>query len=538
MHVTCAQNQGLTTKGKSTSLYCDLHRDIGALSRIMKDQKRKDVTASSTPSSSSGSIHNRSTKRSKSYRESSESEDYDEDEYESDSDEEMEDQTVDDSEEDHRLNKSAYSPSTSSKGSSRNRRSSEVFERRRRELDSESEEIDVDDSEAVLGSSTNSSSAQRKRAKIIKSIPRESPAESQRKRLLMTLDKSKKKQGVSALSNVNLSSLPIRTLGGIGVVSSTPALSNSSNNISGSGAGVETKQKLPGISRYNSINNNSSIVVDIPSNPYATGSSASPSLGSSDRFQGNGINQNTIRGTNEGNGKNLKGLTFSLDPGLDIQNLKGSLATSASSSPVISNFSNSGSPVHTRLVDKQQQQQQQHSPKSSTGADESIRNLQGKITNYEAQVQTMSAQIQQLQQQLASSNSNNSSPSSANNTNSAKNLSALAVANPHTIGLPGQDLQYRFDELLHNHTEEKKRSSTLRQNLREVFGLLQVPLIQNTDGTAEVSLDKIDDYVQVLRDTIVGPDSTPSTGSSTRSLLDVKRRDMVVDRVLKELNNQ
>ncbi|KAF9116337.1 Protein Jade-1 [Mortierella sp. AM989] len=546
MHVTCAQNESLTTKGKNTSLFCDLHRDIGALSRIMKHQQRKEAQPS-TPSSSSGSTAHRSTKRSKSYREtSSDSEDYDEDEYESDSDEEARDPTIEDeSEDDHRLNKSAQSSSASStpgsKGSSRLKRSVDTIDKRRRDRSSESEEIDVDDSEAILGSSTggSSSSAHRKKLKAAKPAPKESPAESQRRRLLMTLDKSKKKQGVSALNNVNLSSLPIRTLGGIGIAAST-------SMISGSGNGGETKQKLPGISRINyniinSTNNNNGINnisgADTNPNPYAA-SNIAPSLGSLE-LPGNGSSQNSNRGLGEGLGKNLKGLTFSLDSSIDASSFKTPSPLPGSISPSPS-FSNAGSPVHARLGDKQQQ-----SPKSGAVSEESrdmqaiIRNLQGKIANYESTMQAMNAQIQQLQQQLTNSNITASTTSTTSTSAStAKGLNPLALAKPHTIGPPGQDLQYRFDELQHTHTEEKKRSSTLRQNLKDVFGILQVPVAQSSiESIVEWNGDKLDDYVQALRDAVVGAEPVSLAGTSVRSVLDVKRRDLVVDRVLKEMGS-
>ncbi|KAG0005546.1 Protein Jade-1 [Entomortierella chlamydospora] len=542
LHVTCAQNEGLTTKGKNTSLFCDLHRDIGALSRIMRIQQRKE-TQSSTPSSS-GSTNHRSTKRSKSYRESStDTEDYDGDDYESDSDEEMQDPAIEDESEDNsRMNKSAQSSSSSSRGNSRLKRSSDITERRRRERSSESEEIDVDDSEAVLGSSTGggSSSAQRKKLKTLKPVTKESPAESQRKRLLMSLDKSKKKQGVSALNNVNLSNLPIRTLGGIGVAASTPVIGSSSS--SGSSNGSETKQKLPGISRYNSINNNntnnSGLGIDSVSNPYATSSNISPSLGSLERFPGNGNGQNHSRGSSDGSGKNLKGLTFNLDSGIDASNFKipSPLSVSASPSP---SFSSGGSPVHARLGDKQQQSPKSGSSDESREMQATIRSLQGKIANYESTIQAMNTQIQQLQQQLANPANTSAAPSVANTANStSKGISPLALAKPHTIGPPGQDLQYRFDELQHTHTEEKKRNSVLRQNLRDVFGFLQVPVGQSAfDGVVELNADRLDDYVQALRDTMVGSDSAQPPGTSARPALDVKRRDLVVDRVLKEMGS-
>jgi hypothetical protein len=54
---------------------------------------------------------------------------------------------------------------------------------------------------------------------------------------------------------------------------------------------------------------------------------------------------------------------------------------SVSLSPVSSNFSTAGSPVHTRLNEKQP------SPKSSTNPDETIRHLQAKISSYESNSQ-------------------------------------------------------------------------------------------------------------------------------------------------------
>lgn len=91
----------------------------------------------------------------------------------------------------------------------------------------------------------------------------------------------------------------------------------------------------------------------------------------------------------------------------------------------------------------------------------------------------------------------------------------------------------------------------LRQNLRDLFAFMQIPVqLAGSDTTQpqetlEFSSEKLDEYVQALRDTIVGPESqanTPASTSSTGSAapmrrvgLDPKKRDFVVDKVLKEL---
>ncbi|KAI1295003.1 hypothetical protein EDD11_008055 [Mortierella claussenii] len=559
MHVTCAQNEALMTKGKSNSLFCDLHRDIGALSRIIKKTQEHQHQKHPRSSSSTSSGFHRSTKRSRSYRESSietedevdDDEDDDDDVVEDDdnaSDGDVLDPTADDdSEDDRRRSKSASSSSATStpgaRGHSKSKRSVDSTERRRRERSSDSEEIDVDDTEAVLGSSTgggSGSTAQRKKLKSgnIKG-PKESAAESQRRRLLMSLDKSKKKQGTSSgsgLNNIaNLSAMPIRTLGGLGAPASTVP-------------NAETKQKLPGISRYgyNNSSNTSLLSNDNPSpNPYASGNGLSPSTSSTERFSGNGYNQSSGRGPNEGSGRNLKGLAFDLHPGLDVTTFKGAspLLGSVSASPVVSSFSNSGSPVHARMGDKQQ-----YSPKSGSGlfedskdAQNLIRTLQAKLANQESTIQAMTLQTQQLQKQLSNGKTNGNDNHSINGAPTSHTLSSSVSApsvthQHHTSGTPGQDLQHRLDRLQHTHAEEKMRNLTLRQNLRDLFGFLQVPVTTSpaTGGDSHSTLqldwnsEKLDDYVQALRDSVVGPE--PS-----RSTLDVKKRDMVVDKVLREI---
>ncbi|KAG0289126.1 Protein Jade-1, partial [Dissophora globulifera] len=272
LHATCAQNESLMISGKRSKIYCDVHRDIGALSKIMKRHRRRD--SQSGNSSNSGSAFHRSSKRSKSYRESSSDEDHDDDEddYESESDdEEIVDPLAEDEDSElkdkHRRNKSTASSSasstTGSRGHTRGNRSQDSTDRRRRDRSSDSEEIDVDETEAVLGSSAGGggrATTQRKKIRTAQSGTKESAAESQRRRLLMTLDKSKKKQGPGGLSSLsNLTNMPIRTLGGVGPPASSPVL--------GGGPLGESRQKLPGISRHG-YNTNSSSGADSPSNPY------------------------------------------------------------------------------------------------------------------------------------------------------------------------------------------------------------------------------------------------------------------------------
>ncbi|ORZ04050.1 hypothetical protein BCR41DRAFT_426079 [Lobosporangium transversale] len=548
MHVTCAQKEDLMTKGKNNSLYCDIHRDIGALNRILKKTQ-----AQQNQVSKSDSAYHRLTKRSKSYRElSTDDENDDEDDGDGDheaeddeessiSDNEMLDPTAEyGSEDDRRRSNNSKSNASSSSSStagsrshSKNKRSVDTTERRRRERNSDSEEIDVDDSEAVLGSSTSisggGSMGQRKKVKSVSKAPKESAAESQRRRLLMTLDKNKRRQnstGNSINNLTNLSNMPIRTLGGLGVTASNSILGSASGN-------SEVKQKLPGISRYNS--NNSTINDNPSSNLFTSASSPSPSIGSMDRFGGSGYSQSNGRGTNpnDGSARNPKSLTFDLHSGIDASSLKASSSHQGSTSSG-SIALNTGSPVHNRLNDKQQQ-----SPKSaplpllddSKDLQTIVRNLQAKLANQEGIIQAMSTQNQQLQQQLAGSNSSGTlalAGSSGSNSN---------MNSTHVAGAPGQDLQYRFDKLQHVHAEEKMRNLMLRKNLRDLFGFLQVPVVstggeggESTNVLLEWNPEKLDEYVQALRDSVVGTEPI-------RSTLDVKRRDIVVDRVLKEINN-
>jgi hypothetical protein len=169
----------------------------------------------------------------------------------------------------------------------------------------------------------------------------------------------------------------------------------------------------------------------------------------------------------------------------------------------------------------------------------------------------MTQQQQHLQQKLAVSNNNRTPPSgtptSAHTpTSSISSATALIQANPHTVGPPGQDLQYKFDVLQHTHAQDKMRNLSLRENLRDIFGFLQVSVglsgpegRRGSQGEANVewSAERLDEYVQTLRDTIVGTESGGSSTASAllpvggRPVLDVKRRDMIVDRVMKEMSN-
>jgi len=171
----------------------------------------------------------------------------------------------------------------------------------------------------------------------------------------------------------------------------------------------------------------------------------------------------------------------------------------------------------------------------------------------------MTHQQQHLQQKLAASISRtppSGTPTAAHTpTNSTATATATAAAliqsNPHTVGQPGQDLQYKYDVLQHAHAQEKMRNMSLRDNLRDIFGFLQVSVGLPATGTdsrrgsyggdsnPEWGSERLDDYVQMLRDTIVGADdsASASTSGGSRPVLDVKRRDMIVDRVMKEMSN-
>ncbi|KAF9377907.1 Zinc finger protein zfp-1, partial [Podila verticillata] len=479
MHVTCAQAEALVTKGKE--MYCEDHRDQAVLNKIMESKSRN-------------SSSNRSSKRSRNYAETSSSE-TDPDEDEDDEDEHNEedhgnsdddvDMDMDPSAEysekkTHRRKSSSHS-STSSRGHSKNKNSIDsTNDRRRKVKSSESEEIEVDD-EAVLGSGGGGyTGGQRKRIKgdQTKGL-RASAEESQRQRLFNMLDKNKRKQSSSGGSSLaglgsgDLSNLVIRTAGG--ALATPPPTLGSPASIAPNHGG-EVKKKLPGVNRHGF---NSSL----DSSP-----GGSPSLGSADRFSGNGGHLQ--------NNRNSKGLTFDVDPTLTN-------AGSQGPSPVLSNFSNASSPMQARM---NQQPYQQRSPRTAGPADNT---------------KEMQSTIQMLQAKVAS----------------LENVLQSKASDAHT---PPSSL-----------AEEKIRNMNLRQNLRDLFAFMQIPVqlagsdMTQPQETLEFNSEKLDEYVQALRDTIVGPDSqanTPASTSSTGSAasmrrvgLDPKKRDFVVDKVLKEL---
>ncbi|KAF9320945.1 Zinc finger protein zfp-1 [Podila horticola] len=485
MHVTCAQAEALITKGKD--MYCEDHRDQAVLNKIMESKTRNSSTSS-----------NRSSKRSRNYAETSSSEtdpdeDEDHDEHNEDDDRDSDDDvdmdmnaTAEYSEKRTHRRKSSNHSSTSSKGHSRSKDSIDsTNDRRRKAKSSDSEEIEVDD-EAVLGSGGGGySGGQRKRVKGSQPKgPRASAEESQRQRLFNMLDKNKRKQsssGPSALSGLgsgDLSNLVIRTAGG---PLATQALTLGSPASIAPNQGGDVKKKLPGVNRHS-----------YSSSSLDTSPGGSPSLVSSDRFPGNGVHIQHNR--------NHKGLTFEVDP---------TLANAGSGAP---------SPVR--------------SPRN-TGPPENTKEMQSTI-------HMLQAKVSSLENALQSKASDTHTPPSS-----------LAQANPHTLGTgPGQDLQYKFDVLQHSHAQEKIRNMNLRQNLRDLFAFMQIPVqlcpgsdMTQPQETIEFNSEKLDEYVQALRDTIVGPDSQANTPASTSSAgstprrvgLDPKKRDFVVDKVLKEL---
>ncbi|KAF9909942.1 Protein Jade-1 [Linnemannia zychae] len=532
MHVTCVQEQDLMTIGKRGQIYCDVHRDTGVLSRIMKSQSAERKRSTSASSSVVGGR----SKRAKYYGESSSETEDDEDEDEEEEDDDDDENVVmeDESEDDVLRSKSSTQTSAASsqgpKGPAKNKLSLDSNGRRRRNISSGSEEIDVDDTEAVLGSSLGGATAQKKVSKSAKINTKGSTAESQRRRLLQVLDKNKKKQGTGSgvFANVtNLSAMPIRTLGGIGVTTSIP----------GGPSGAEPKQKLPGINRNAGNNNN------INSTPPAFDAAAYSPINTT--APNNGLGQN--------NGRNVKGLIFDLDSAIDTTSFKtdNQQLTPGAPSPIFPNYPNSGSPLQARMHERQLSSPKTEDTRELQGI---IQSLQNKVATLESTIQGMTQQQQHLQQKLAAINNNRTPPSgtptSAHTpTSSTSSAAALIQANPHTVGPPGQDLQYKFDVLQHTHAQDKMRNLSLRENLREIFGFLQVsvglPGMENRRGVqgeanVEWNSERLDDYVQMLRDTIVG-DSASSSSSSlqsgNRATMDVKRRDMIVDRVMKEMSN-
>ncbi|KAG0209204.1 hypothetical protein BGX28_010491 [Mortierella sp. GBA30] len=564
MHVTCAQREDLVTKGKYFELFCENHKDEGALRRIMESQSRKSAFSSSSSSlSSKSSLPSRATKRgSKSYRESSASgsEDDDEDGDEDDDDLDHEDEGSDSEDEeivrveedDDDERRGRNSRSVQQRGYTKNsnsKLSNDATQRRKKQRSSDSEEeIDVDDTEAVLGSGGGGSGAsasfgQQSRGKVAKTSAQDSAAEAQRRRLLQRMDKTKKKQSTGGLDKViNLSALPIRTLGGVGPAAPAPSILGS--NPSGGVGGAELKQKLPGISRYNN-NSGSNSNINSSNSSYAGLDSPSPSLSSSDRFSNNGFMQSNGRGSIDSHGKNTKGLTFELDPGIDAASLKSSrsLSASAAPSPIIPNFSNTGSPNQGRPGERPYP-----SPRMGYGATvEETREMQSTIQALQQKVATLESTIQNraLQQHGHHHNRNTTPPSGSSSSSSTPSMSTstATLANPYAVGPPGQDLQHKFNVLQHSHAEEKMRNLTLRQNLKDLFGFLQVPVpgvstvaegVQgenslNNGGRIDWTTERIDDYVQALRDAVVGAENA----STVR--LDTKRRDVIVDRVMKEI---
>ncbi|KAK3814420.1 MAG: hypothetical protein J3Q66DRAFT_389726 [Benniella sp.] len=486
MHVTCAQRKSLMTKGKEARLFCSLHQDVILQRKALKKQEKRKRQLSMT----SGSAFHRSTKNGASYRELSSD---DEEEDEGDDDDDDDDDDMEEDEDDYRsdsddqvhdritLEKSVPAPrrrNTSapssgtvmlgSKGHIKSARSLDATDRRRKDRSPESEEIEVDDTEAVLGSSALG--AQRKK---FRTGSKESPAESQRRRLLMNLDKKKRQGSTGSSSANNLINMPIRILGGgVAVTSSTL----------GNGPTAEPKQKLPGISRYN--NSTSNNPMDTLTNPYAPTNDSSPPVGSMERLSSNG-HQSNGRGVGEGPGKAMKGVGFDADPVIDASNFKAFALGSATSSPTTPNFSNAAI-SQNRVGDKQKRPS-----RPGPGA------LTEDSKETQATIQALTEKVQQLQQQLAANNAWGSSSSSS--------------------AQPGD-------------SQEKARNRTLRQNLRDLFGVLQLP-VAATDAQGrshgdvlEYNPDRLDEYVQALRDTVVR--------SGTQ---DAKRRNLVADRVLKEL---
>ncbi|KAK3847481.1 MAG: hypothetical protein J3R72DRAFT_166039 [Linnemannia gamsii] len=520
MHVTCAQEQELMTTGKRGQIYCDVHRDTGILSKIMKSQSAERRRSASASSSAVGGR----SKRAKYYGESSSETEDDSDEDDEDEDEDvvMQEESEDDVLRGKSSTQSSATSSRGSKGHTKNKRSLDSNGRRRRNISSGSEEIDVDDTEAVLGSSLGGATTQKRVSKSAKTSTKESAAESQRRRLLQALDKNKKKQGTGSgvFAHVtNLSTMPIRTLGGIGVTTS----------VLGSPSGAEPKQKLPGINR--NVNNTPPAFDATAYSPINTTAS------------NNGLSQS--------NGRNVKGLMFDLDPAIDASAFKANNQHSVSGapSPIFSNYSNSGSPLQARMHERQLSSPKTEDTRELQGI---IQSLQNKVATLEITIQGMTQQQQHLQQKLAASNNNRTPPlgtptSVHTPTSSTSSVTALIQANPHTVGQPGQDLQYKFDVLQHTHAQDKMRNLSLRENLREIFGLLQVsvglPGMENrrsAQGEAEWSSERLDDYVQMLRDTIIGAESNSSSSlvGGSRPAMDAKRRDMIVDRVMKEMSNQ
>ncbi|KAG0254132.1 hypothetical protein DFQ27_007015 [Actinomortierella ambigua] len=557
MHVTCALNASLMTKGtKRNEIYCQAHRDASILNKVMRaagssshrhqtatdnDPRRGSATKRSSSSHGKSLFPSRSSKRAKYYGESSDSNEDSDDESDAEHDHEEEDEEMEEENEEElerggNSNTTRRSPnsgasswsgqssgahSTATNNNNANTNTSSTGTRklkrpgisrqksRRSESDSDAvveDEEDDDDDGAALGSSSSSSSHSVSPQR--KNQPRaENPENSTRQRLLQQLAQ-KKKSGASGAgnngSNVSssfgsrpggLAGMNIRTLGNAGPPPPSPTI------LAGTKLG---------------------------STQYTNSSQGSPLLGSAERFP-------------------------------NTENRRPSALP-----PSLSGYSNPSSPVQPRF------QHERASPKMGT------------LPAF-APPSSSSASIAPGPTKQNSSLGSQGSFEQTNGHNSHYHHHHQQQQQHHHHHQQQQHHHQQQHQQHQQHSyssDEAAKNAVLRQNLIQIFNFLQIAVPAPTatppssalptgtgtngvqqngaplavaDGTGygssggggmiEFQPDRLDSYVQALRDSILGPDETkgkqqpPSTemSKSREMVQDAKKRNMIIDRVLREV---
>ncbi|KAF9970649.1 nuA3 HAT complex component nto1 [Actinomortierella ambigua] len=544
MHVTCALNASLMTKStKRSEIYCQTHRDASILNKVMRatgssnqhrtgadsdDSRRGSVKRSSSTSHGKSPFPARSSKRARYYGESSDSNEDSEDESDADHDHEEEDEEMEEDEEEelerggnnnsnsstrrspnsNALSRGGVQPATNNNAAAANTSSTGArklkrpgisrSKSRRSESDSDAavggEDDDDDDDGAALGSSSSSSSHSVSPQR--KNQPRaENPENSTRLRLLQQLAQKKKSgasgagSGGSAASSSSFGSGPgglagmnIRTLGNAGPPPRSPT------TITGA---------KPGSTQYTNSNQ------------------GSPLLGSTERFP-------------------------------NTENRRASALP-----PSLSGYSNPGSPVQPRF------QHERSSPKMGT------------LQAFGPPSSSSTATVPTHAKQSSSLGSQGSFTASAEQTNghhSHHHHHHQQQQHPH------HQHQHHHHAQHSSTSDEAAKNAVLRQNLIQIFQFLQIAVPapasssspttgtstngtqQNgtaMDGTGfggsmiEFQPDRLDSYVQALRDSILGPDDnkgkhpsqTPSAvmNKQAEMTIDAKKRNIIIDRVLREV---
>ncbi|KAG0225361.1 hypothetical protein BGW42_004471 [Actinomortierella wolfii] len=529
MHVTCALNASLMTKStKRTEIYCQAHRDSSILNKVIRaagssrGSSNGNHTSSTTKRSLGKSLFpSRSTKRAKFYGESSDSnensDDYSEAEHEEDEGNEEEEEELERGGNSNTTTRRSPSSGASSRNgaqsnaSANNSSGSRKLKRpgisrqksRRSESDSDAavEGEDDDDDGAALGSSSSSSShsvsPQRKHQ-----ARAENPENSTRQRLLQQLAQRKKSgSGGSSTSTGpssssfgtgpgGLAAMNIRTLGNAG----PPPPSSTALG----GAKPSSTQ-------------------------YTNNSQGSPLLGSTDRFPANDNKR------------------------------------PAAIPPSLGGYSNPSSPIQPRF-----QQHERSSPKM------------GAMPTFPPSTSSTPSAPGYTKQ---NSSTGNAFPGTAEQSNGY---------HPHPSHHQHHQHHHHHHHHLHHpsHTrpsthdvtsapssaDEAAKNALLRQNLIQIFSFLQIaiPAPSSSSSTTgmgansaqqngasgvagqsgamlEFQPDRLDSYVQALRDSLLGPSSDETKGkqhtlqppsSSSKPVevaLDAKKRNMIIDRVIREV---